>query len=139
MITGIRNVRNENEIKPKETVDLFVAGNGDNYREFESIFRKLGNLEVVSYSKDVPEQVKSFLVGTDEFFIPVEIDVEAEIESLTKDLEYQKGMVVICEKKLSNERFVSGAPEAVVTKERQKKADAEEKIRLIEEQLSKLV
>jgi valyl-tRNA synthetase len=138
LISGIRNVRNENEIKPKETIDLFVAGNADNYKEFESIFRKLGNIEVVSYSNDQPEQAKSFMVGTDEFFIPVEIDVEAEIEALKKDLEYNKGFLIAVDKKLSNERFVSGAPEAVVAKEQQKKADAEEKIRLIEDQLSKL-
>jgi valyl-tRNA synthetase len=138
LISGIRNVRNENEIKPKETIDLFVAGNADNYKEFESIFRKLGNIEVVSYSNDQPEQAKSFMVGTDEFFIPVEIDVEAEIEALKKDLEYNKGFLTAVDKKLSNDRFVSGAPEAVVAKEQQKKADAEEKIRLIEDQLSKL-
>jgi valyl-tRNA synthetase len=138
LISGIRNVRNENEIKPKETIDLFVAGNADNYKEFESIFRKLGNIEVVSYSNDQPEQAKSFMVGTDEFFIPVEIDVEAEIEALKKDLEYNKGFLIAVDKKLSNDRFVSGAPEAVVAKEQQKKADAEEKIRLIEDQLSKL-
>jgi valyl-tRNA synthetase len=138
LISGIRNVRNENEIKPKETVDLFVTGNIDNYKEFESIFRKLGNIEVVSYSNDQPEQAKSFMVGTDEFFIPVEIDVEAEIEVLKKDLEYNKGFLIAVDKKLSNDRFVSGAPEAVVAKEQQKKADVEEKIRLIEDQLSKL-
>ena len=138
LISGIRNVRNENEIKPKETIDLFVTGNADNYKEFESIFRKLGNIEVVSYSNDQPEQAKSFMVGTDEFFIPVEIDVEAEIEALKKDLEYNKGFLIAVDKKLANERFVSGAPEAVVAKEQQKKADAEEKIRLIEDQLSKL-
>ena len=138
LISGIRNVRNENEIKPKETIDLFVTGNADNYKEFESIFRKLGNIEVVSYSNDQPEQAKSFIVGTDEFFIPVEIDVEAEIEALKKDLEYNKGFLIAVDKKLANERFVSGAPEAVVAKEQQKKADAEEKIRLIEDQLSKL-
>ncbi len=138
LISGIRNVRNENEIKPKETIDLFVTGNADNYKEFESIFRKLGNIEVVSYSNDQPEQAKSFMVGTDEFFIPVEIDVEAEIEALKKDLEYNKGFLIAVDKKLANERFVSGAPETVVAKEQQKKADAEEKIRLIEDQLSKL-
>ena len=138
LISGIRNIRNENQIKPKEMIDLFVAGNTETYKEFESIFRKLGNVEVVSYSKNDEVPCKSFMVGTDEFFIPVEINVDEEIEKLQKDLEYQQGMLVIVEKKLSNDRFVSGAPEAVVAKEKQKKADAEEKIRLIEEQLAKL-
>jgi valyl-tRNA synthetase len=82
----------------------------------------------------------SFLVRSTEFFIPLEgkVDVEKERESLLKDLDYQKGFLVSVDKKLSNEKFVAGAKAEVVEAERKKKADAEAKIKALEESLARL-
>jgi valyl-tRNA synthetase len=89
----------------------------------------------------VPSQVESskqFLVGTDEFYVPVEIDVNKEIEKLEKELERNKGFLIGVSKKLSNERFVNNAPEQVVAIEKKKQADAEDKIKAIEKSLVEL-
>ncbi|MGM0649543.1 MAG: hypothetical protein ACQES1_03435, partial [Bacteroidota bacterium] len=81
-----------------------------------------------------------FMVNTNEYYLPVGelINTEEEIKKLEKDLNYNKGFLKTVMKKLGNERFVNNAPEQVVEKEKQKKADAEENIRLIEEQLKNL-
>ena len=81
-----------------------------------------------------------FIVGSTEFFVPLtdSVDVEAEIKKLEEELKYAQGFLKSVEAKLSNERFVNGAPAAVVDKERKKKADAEAKIAVIEQQLAGL-
>ncbi|MBL7875587.1 MAG: valine--tRNA ligase [Cyclobacteriaceae bacterium] len=138
-ITLIRNARNAKGISPKEAIKLYRQESGTNLRFFWPIIQKLSNLSEVYTAKVKPMGV-SFLVGTVEFTIPMEgkLDVEKERESIQKDLAYQKGFLVSIEKKLSNEKFVSGAPPQVIEMERKKKADAEAKIRTYEKALEGL-
>ena len=95
------------------------------------------NLTELSYTDVKVEGAVSFIVKSTEFYVPMEgkLDISAEIEKLETELKYAKGFLASVKKKLSNERFVNNAPPQVVEKEKQKKADAEAKIRVIEEQI----
>lgn len=139
LVTGVRNVRNEAGLAPKEAVELKVKDS--NFSKYEAYTELIQKLATVSSIESVAEQVESskqFLVGTDEFYIPVSIDVAKEIEKLEKELDRNKGFLIGVSKKLSNERFVNNAPEQVVAIEKKKKADAEEKINAIEKSLAEL-
>ena len=81
---------------------------------------------------------KSFIIGTDEIFVPVAIDVEKEKEEMQAELKRQKGFLIGVAKKLGNERFVANAPEAVVSSEKKKQADAEARIVILEKSLAEL-
>jgi valyl-tRNA synthetase len=142
VITEIRNTRNSKGISPKEAVALHVKESGAKLiTEFWSVIRKLANISEVKFITQSPTtSASSFVIKSTEFFIPLEgrINVEKERETLQKDLDYQKGFLVSVDKKLSNEKFVSGAPPQVIEIERRKKADAEAKIKAIEESLKNL-
>jgi valyl-tRNA synthetase len=109
-------------------------------KDFDCVIAKLCNVSEVSYVAEAPAGAFGFIVGSTEFFVPLtgSVDVEAEIKKLEEELKYAQGFLKSVEAKLSNERFVSGAPAAVVDKERKKKADAEAKIAVIEQQLAGL-
>ena len=112
-------------------------------RHLESItssIQKLANVSLVNFTKDQPENCFSFVIKSDEFFIPASenINKEEEIAKLEEELKYTKGFLASVDKKLSNERFVNNAPEAVVNTEKKKRADAEAKIAAIEESLKSL-
>jgi valyl-tRNA synthetase len=100
----------------------------------------LGNIEKFEKMETKPEAAISFMVDAQEYFIPLadNIDIEAEIAKLEEDLKYQQGFLKSVEKKLSNERFVSKAPDKVVEVEKKKKTDTVEKIEKIEEMLKNL-
>ena len=136
VVSGIRNIRNEKNIPNKEVLELFTDSDETFFAE---IIEKLGNINL-NISTEAPENAQSFRVGTQEFSIPLEgfIDTEAEIEKLTDEKKYLEGFLNSVRKKLGNEKFVNGAPEAVVNAERKKESDALEKIAMIEDQLSKL-
>ncbi|GAA4440257.1 valine--tRNA ligase [Pontibacter saemangeumensis] len=142
VVGAVRNTRNSKNIPNNKQLDLYMkVANQESYISFMPILHKLGNLNEVRFVEENLESgVISFVVGSDEFFIPMEgnIDVAAERERLTKELEYTKGFLASVDKKLSNERFVSGAPEAVISAERKKKADAEARISAIEQSLAGL-
>lgn len=141
IVGAIRNVRNSKNIPNSKQLDLSIKNlSGTDYEPFLGIIRKLAGINEVSFVSDNLEGAISFVEAGDEFFIPMEgnIDVAAERERLTKELEYTKGFLASVDKKLSNERFVSGAPEAVIAAERKKKADAEAKINAIEQSLAVL-
>ncbi|BDC99567.1 valine--tRNA ligase [Persicobacter psychrovividus] len=140
VISQIRNVRSSKGISPKETFNLSIKGAEADYKAFEGMIQKLANIEVIDYVAEAPANATSFRIKNDEFFIPMEgqIDVEAEKENITKELEYTKGFLNSVMKKLSNERFVNNAPEAVVASETKKKEDAEMKIKTLEEALKNL-
>ncbi|WP_439881714.1 valine--tRNA ligase [Pontibacter sp. MBLB2868] len=141
VVGSIRNIRNSKNIASSKQLDLFIKElSHDHYDPYIGVMRKLANLNEVKFVKENVEGAISFIVSGDEFFIPMEgnIDVEAERERLQKELEYTKGFLVAVDKKLSNERFVSGAPEAVIANERKKKADAEAKINAIQQSLASL-
>jgi valyl-tRNA synthetase len=141
VITTIRDIRVKNQIKPKEKIKLFIeAAQQENYKAAEQVLVKQANAESITYvSSPVPNSI-SAVVQTDKFYIQAEneIDTTAQKEQLLKDLDYQKGFLLSVEKKLSNERFVQNAKPEVVEVERKKKADAEAKIRAIEESLATL-
>ena len=100
----------------------------------------MANLKTFGVTAEKAADASAFMVGTDEFAVPVGdlIDVDAEIEKQEKELEHLQGFLNGVKKKLANENFVSHAPEAVVAKERKKQSDAEEKIAAIEESLKAL-
>ncbi|MEO1049812.1 MAG: valine--tRNA ligase [Bacteroidota bacterium] len=142
VISQIRNIRASKGISPNETLaELFLkCENPAKYQQFESAIKKLANVAEIKTTQDKVEGAAGFIVKSDEFFLPMEedINVEEEIEKVKKELEYAKGFKTSVDKKLSNERFVNNAPPAVVEKERQKLADAEAKIKVLEENLQSL-
>ncbi|AWW31951.1 valine--tRNA ligase [Echinicola strongylocentroti] len=141
VVSQVRNIRASKGISPKEAFDLTInTQNQEIYTSFEAILKKLANLSKVDFAAKV-EGALSFVVKSDEFFIPLneQIDVEAEKENIQKELEYTKGFLNSVSKKLSNERFVNNAPAQVVENEKKKQADAEAKIKALEESLAKLV
>jgi len=142
VVMGVRKVRKEKNIPLREEISLLIKKNeGEEPRtHFDPVVSKLCKLSSLGYTDKKEEGAVSFIIGSTEFYIPLEgsIDLESEIIKLQEDLNYARGFLASVEKKLSNERFVNNAPDEVVEKERQKKADAEAKIRVIEEQLSSL-
>ncbi|ANQ49014.2 valine--tRNA ligase [Flammeovirga sp. MY04] len=141
IISQVRNVRNKNQIGPKVPLPMSVlASDSTVYDRFGGIITKLANLESLTMVDAEVEGATQFVYKSDKCFIDLadQIDVEAEKEKLTKELEYTKGFIASVQKKLSNERFVANAPEAVVAKERQKQQDAEDKIKALEEAIAKL-
>ncbi|MBR6639375.1 MAG: valine--tRNA ligase, partial [Muribaculaceae bacterium] len=127
VVIGVRGVRAAKNIPPKESLELNVLGefNASEY----NVIAKLANLSVINTSVEKDASASSFMVGTTEFNVPLanNIDVEAELTKLKKDLDYYKGFKESVLRKLSNDRFVNNAPFAVVEGERRKLADAETK------------
>lgn len=140
-IAGMRTIRTKNNIPNKDQIELAVIPGDKGYAsEFNAVLVKMGNL---SSMNEVSEEVKlaaSFLVKSTTFYVPLgaTIDVEEELKKLQAELDYTKGFLNSVMKKLSNERFVSSAPEAVVATERAKQADAEAKIKVLEDQIASL-
>ncbi|MCF8373080.1 MAG: valine--tRNA ligase [Bacteroidales bacterium] len=140
-ITNIRKVRAEKQISNKEELQLLIKSDGGNYiDQFDSIVAKMANLSEIVSCTEKPEGAISFIVGTDEYFIPLagKVNVEEELEKLEKELKYLNGFLLSTSKKLSNERFVSNAPAQVIENERKKMADAESKINSLKEQIAGL-
>ena len=141
IITEVRNTRNAKGISPKESLKLAVKSGGEELiRSFWPIIKKLSNIIEVSSTKDKISNATSFVVKSTEFFIPIEgkIDAAKERETILKDLEYHRGFMASVDKKLSNEKFVNSAPPHVIELERRKKADAEMKIKALEESLARI-
>ena len=138
IIAGVRNLRNSKGLSPKEAMELYIKGSEDNYSgRLNGIVMKMANVSKIELVAEKMEGMVSFMVGTTECFIPMSqnIDKEAELKKLQEELKYAEGFLASVLKKLSNEKFVNGAPEKVVNIERQKKADAEQKIAAIKEQM----
>ncbi len=145
VISKIREIRNNKGISPNEALKLFVEKSGPSEKLLDKggikeMLMKLGNLSELTMVNEEPSNTVSFLSGTGKYFLEVniEIDAEAELKRLTEEKNYYIGFIKGVGKKLSNERFVNNAPAPVVEKERQKLADGEEKLRLVEESLEKL-
>jgi valyl-tRNA synthetase len=140
-IAGLRTIRTKNNIPNKDQIELAVIPGDKGYApEFNAVLVKMGNLSAMN---EVSEEVKlaaSFLVKSTTFYVPLgaTIDVDEELKKLHAELDYTKGFLASVMKKLSNERFVSSAPEAVVATERAKQADAEAKIKVLEDQIAGL-
>ncbi|MBN2262242.1 MAG: valine--tRNA ligase [Prolixibacteraceae bacterium] len=141
IISGIRNVRNEAGLAMKEQLELQVNQGTKGFdAQLTPVIVKMGNLSGLSLVDADVKGAVSFRVKTSGFFISLgdKIDVEEELKKLTEELQYTKGFLNSVMKKLSNERFVSGAPAQVVDVERKKQADAEEKIKAIEARIEGL-
>jgi valyl-tRNA synthetase len=138
VVMEIRRIRNEKQIAPKEKLQLLIKG--DQADAFNPVISKLANLEKIESTTEAPGSAAGFVVKGTEYFVLLEglVDAGEEKEKLQKELEYTKGFLMSVTKKLSNERFVSGAPEQVVAAEKSKQADAEAKIKALEEQLAVL-
>lgn len=140
IIVGIRNIRKQNNIAFKDALDLKVRKN-DRYPEnFESIILKMGNIASIETVNETIKGSWSFIVDTVEFFMPAtgKVNTQEMKTKLEEELRYTQGFLKSVTAKLSNERFVKGAPEQVVSNERKKQADAEAKIKAIEAQLAGL-
>ena len=138
IIAGVRSVRLQKNIPNKNDLSLQVAGQFSN--DNAAVIKKLANLEAIDQVSEKDATAASFLVGTTEYAVPLgnNIDVEEEIKKLEAELKYMEGFLASIMKKLSNERFVSNAPEAVVAGERKKQADAESKIKTLQESIAAL-
>ncbi len=137
VITDIRNIRKKNNIANKVKLELFIKKNAEIDESFDCVIKKMCNLSVLDYVIDKVINSNSFIVNQNEFFVPFgdTIDVEAEKTKLNEELNYTKGFLKTVQKKLSNERFVSSAPEQVVASERKKESDALGKIAILEEKI----
>jgi valyl-tRNA synthetase len=140
VIINIRNVRKKNNIANKVRIDLFVKKNAELDTAFDSVIVKMGNLSQLEYTTEKIGNANSFLVNSNEFFVPFGelVDVEAEKSKAEEELTYVKGFLMSVQKKLQNEKFVAGAPEQVLASERKKEADALQKIAVLEEKLAGL-
>lgn len=140
VISGIRTIRKDKNIPFKDAMELKVVNNEKASTYFDSVIQKLGNVAALEYVSDKVDGALSYRVKSNEYFIPItgNIDVEAEIAKLTEELNYIKGFLRSVQGKLSNEKFVAGAPEQVIANERKKEADALAKIATLEQSLASL-
>jgi len=137
IIIGVRKVRKDKNIPFRESIKLMLQKGKPAGSLFFPVVAKMGNIETIEEVSAKPDQAIAFIVGAQEYYIPFSsgMDVEAEISRLEEELKYTEGFLGSVIKKLSNERFVNNAPEAVVAKEKQKQADAEARIKTIKEQI----
>ena len=140
VVSGIRTIRKEKNIAFKNTIELLVLNKESQTKDFDAIITKLGNISNLTYTNETVENALSFRVKSNEYFIPANdtIDVAAERLKLEEELKYTEGFLKSVLKKLSNERFVSGAPEQVVASEKKKEADAVAKIDTLKASLKNL-
>lgn len=140
VISGVRTIRKEKNIPQKEALELFMLNTEKVSGQMNAIILKLANLSTLETVDSSLDGALTFRVKSNEYFIPMggAIDVEAEIQKITEELNYTKGFLQSVQKKLSNERFVNNAPEQVVAIERKKAADAEAKIETLEKSLESL-
>lgn len=141
VITEVRNTRNAKGLSPKEALKLQVNSSDESFMpSFWPVIRKLSNLGEVIFSQEKTANATVFIIKSTEFYVLLEgkVDAAKEREALQKDLAYQKGFLASVNKKLENEKFVNGAPPQVLENERRKKADAEAKIKALEESLARL-
>jgi valyl-tRNA synthetase len=140
VISGIRTMRKDKNIPFKDVLELKVVNKEGSASFFDSVIAKLTNISSITYVNEKVEGALSYRVKSNEYFIPVTgaIDVAAEIEKLTAELEYTQGFLKSVQAKLSNAKFVSGAPEKVIEMERKKETDALAKIATLEASLAGL-
>ena len=140
VITQIRNIRKQNNIATKVKLELYIKAAATRATDADSILVKMGNLSVLQYVQEKVAQSNSFIVDGIEFFVPFgeQIDLEAEKKKIEEELYYTKGFLKSVQSKLQNEKFMAGAPDVVVANERNKEADALNKIAILEEKLKSL-
>lgn len=139
VVAAIRNIRAQKQISPKEKLDLFEKSEAD-HSYFDEVVVKLGNLSSLKYTTEKLDGAFSFMIRSTEFFVPLSKNINKEEEKirLSKELEYNKGFLKSVQVKLANEKFVANAKPELIELERKKQADAEAKIKAIEQQLTSL-
>ena len=139
IVSGIRTVRNQKNIPTKDELNLQAVGS-NKYAAYNCIIAKMANVGAIDVVNEKEATAATFMVGTDEFAVPLGnmIDVEAEIAKQEAQLKHLEGFLAGIKKKLSNEKFVANAPEAVVAMERKKQKDSEEKIAALKDSLAAL-
>ncbi len=140
IVSGIRNIRKKKNIAKKEKLELHIIQNTDKKYNFESIIYKLANLSNITFSKEKIENSFSFMIHSNEYFVPLleNFDKQSELIQLNKDLNYTIGFLKIVSAKLENKKFVENAPEKLVLNEKNKQEDAEKKIRILTEKIKLL-
>ena len=139
LVSAVRMVRNQKNIAPKEQLPLQAVAQ-NRYEAFNAVIMKMANLSSIEVVAEKDATASAFMIGTDEFAVPLGnmIDVDAEIQKMEAQLQHLEGFLQGVLKKLSNERFVANAPEAVVAMERKKQSDSEEKIAALKESIAAL-
>ena len=142
VVSGVRMVRSQKNIAPKEALELQINGQWSmvNGQSYYATIQKMANLSAINVVTEKDATASAFMVGTDEFAVPLGdmIDVAAEIEKMETQLKHLEGFLAGVQKKLSNERFVQNAPEAVVALERKKESDSLEKIQSLKDSIAAL-
>ncbi len=140
VIAGVRTIRKEKNIPMKDGINLKVVNHENVSSNFDSVIIKLANILHLEYISDKIDGALTYRVKSNEYFIPVSgvIDIQSEISKLTEELKYTLGFLKSVQGKLSNEKFVAGAPKNVLDNERKKEADALAKITTIEQSLANL-
>lgn len=139
IISGVRTVRNQKNIAQKEQLTLQTV-NANNYDKYNEVILKMANLDKIEVVSEKGADASTFMVGTDEFAVPLGelIDVEAEIEKAEAQLQHLEGFLAGVRKKLANENFVAHAPEKVVDLEHKKENDSLEKIAALKATIAEL-
>lgn len=142
IITAIRGLRNSKGISPKQTLECYVkvSDSKDLLTKYESVITKTANVEKINFVENSPAGALSVMVRTTEMFIPIanNINKDEEIKKINEQIKYYEGFKLSINKKLSNEKFVSNAPQKVVDLERKKLADCESKLQALNEELKSL-
>ena len=140
IISGIRNIRKKYQISFKESLNLSVVNNDNFSKNYDSIIKKICNINDVNYVDSEIKDALSFRVESNIYSLPFEkeIDFDEEIKKIKEDLDYQKGFLKSVNSKLENKRFTDNAPDSIVQNEIKKKNDAISKISVLEERLKKL-
>ena len=139
IVTSVRNVRSSKNIAPKEKLEL-QAITVNHFEAYNAVVEKMANLSAINIVEQKDTTSSAFMVGTDEFAVPLGslINADEEIKKMEAQIEHLEGFLNSVKKKLSNERFVQNAPEAVVAMERKKQSDAEEKIQTLRDSIAAL-
>ena len=139
IIGGVRTIRNQKNISPREALKLQIVG-ANELEAYNCVLAKMANLDEIAVVNEKDGTASAFMVGTTEYAVPLgdKIDAAAEIEKAEAQLKHLEGFLAGINKKLSNEKFVANAPEAVVALERKKKSDSEEKIAALKETIAEL-
>ncbi len=141
VVSEIRNLRNAKQLSPKTTLPLAIhATSNVDFARYADALEKMANVSDIRFTAEKPAGSTSFLVGKDECYVDIaqNIDMDAEKERITKEIDYLNGFLKSVDAKLANERFVQNAKPEIVANERNKKADAETKIKILAENLANL-
>ena len=141
VISKVREIRNKNGLKKRELLDVFAqVESADAYANFKLLIERLAFINPIEWVDEEKSGLQAFVLKSDKFYVDSgqEIETEAEREKIESEIKYTQGFLKSVKGKLSNERFVNNAPEAVVAKEKQKMADGEAKLKALEEQLAQL-